>query len=342
MNDDDNVLMYYCIYSILQRMFNKKRQQCACNLAEVQKESGLGCKLVWVAAQRCRESEKGREREFEEERQYVFRTGWLTVGFRGRYQRALDQKRGREKERERCRSAESVCNLCATDDFPSSRLTRFSLERQWDVTVNQRDDDDSKTHQLSQTECELDGTEMIETGELWTIKRDLFSLACAKRLETRSRRNFRTSAAHVSSVLWIFGFPFYVWRFEPWMSSDPPLDLWPLSELFGKTRQLNATPDWQVGEDGVRPSLRINVHLLILDMGLKCANNFIFYLWNSWNRCHYFFQFLTWANLVNIKSINVRFSQNLLYMIYIDFMYKKQQVTKNDHTSQNQLRHFLR
>lgn len=43
---------------------------------------------------------------------------------------ARPKEREGKRERERCRSAESVCNLCATDDFPSSRLTRFSLERQ--------------------------------------------------------------------------------------------------------------------------------------------------------------------------------------------------------------------
>ncbi len=114
---------------------------------------------TWVL--QFRERERAREtEEREKERQYVFMTGWLTVGFWGRYQRVLDQKRGRERERERGVD-ESFCNLCATDDFPSAlfTLTHSSLESLWDVTVNQREDD-SKTHRegLSETECELDAT----------------------------------------------------------------------------------------------------------------------------------------------------------------------------------------
>jgi len=58
------------------------------------------------------------------------------VDFWGRYQRMLDQKRGRERERG---VDDFSCNLCATDDFLSAlfTLTHFSLESHWDVTVKQ-------------------------------------------------------------------------------------------------------------------------------------------------------------------------------------------------------------
>ncbi len=80
-----------------------------------------GCKLECSSSG----SERGREtEEREKERQYVFRTGWLTVGFWGRYQRVLHQKRGRERERG---VDESFCNLCATDDFPSALFTHTLL-----------------------------------------------------------------------------------------------------------------------------------------------------------------------------------------------------------------------
>lgn len=57
---------------------------------------------------------------------------WMING--GLQGEVSESARPKEKEgkRERCRSAESVCDLCATDDFPSGlfALTRFSLARQ--------------------------------------------------------------------------------------------------------------------------------------------------------------------------------------------------------------------